>query len=240
MTNESKEKDFNAESKENSEQKKENEHQEKTETKNSEEHNKHEDKHEKTREHNTKKNHHEEHKHNSHKHKKHEDSTINISTTSFYKGISVVLGILLIISIFTSGFGIITAKTVAGTQEKTNNPGIKTGPAETGTLTGNVPNVKFENANIKGEENAPVTIVEWSDFECPFCARFYSQTYNQIIKEYVDTGRANFVFKHFPLGFHAQAQKAAEASECAGEQGMFWEMHDVLFEKGVAGGVAGF
>jgi protein-disulfide isomerase len=94
--------------------------------------------------------------------------------------------------------------------------------------------------NIKGDENAPVTIIEYSDFECPFCARFYSDTLGQIEKEYIETGKANLEFKHFPLGFHSNAQKAAEATECAEEQGKFWEMHDKLFEDGVSGGVSTF
>ncbi len=87
-----------------------------------------------------------------------------------------------------------------------------------------------------GEEDAPVTVIEWSDFECPFCARFYSETLPQIIEEYVEEGDVKFVFKHFPLSFHKNAQKAAEAAECAKDQGAFWEMHDLLFESGVDGG----
>lgn len=98
----------------------------------------------------------------------------------------------------------------------------------------------LEGAQMKGDKNAPVTIIEFSDFECPFCARFYSNTLPQIEDQYIKTGKVKFAYKHFPLSFHAQAQKAGEASECAGDQGKFWEMHDVLFEKGVAGGVASF
>ncbi len=93
---------------------------------------------------------------------------------------------------------------------------------------------------VKGNKDAPVTIVEFSDFECPFCARFYSQTLKQIESQYIKTGKVKLVFRDFPLGFHANAQKAAEAAECAGDQNKFWEMHDILFEKGVVGGVATF
>lgn len=88
-----------------------------------------------------------------------------------------------------------------------------------------------EDARMKGNANAVVTIVEFSDFECPFCGRFYSQTLPSIEQNYVDTGKANFYYMHFPLGGHPQAQSAAEASECAAEQGKFWEMHDILFEN---------
>ena len=93
---------------------------------------------------------------------------------------------------------------------------------------------------IEGDPDAPVTIIEWSDYECPFCARFYSQTLNQIRTQYIETGKAKLVFRDFPLSFHQQAQKAAEAAECAGEQDKYFEMHDLLFEQGVSGGVASF
>lgn len=93
---------------------------------------------------------------------------------------------------------------------------------------------------VKGDKDAPVTIVEFSDYECPFCARFYSQTYQQINDEYIKTGKVKLVFRDFPLNFHPQAQKAAEAAECAGDQGKYYEMHDMLFAKGVSGGVTSF
>ena len=76
--------------------------------------------------------------------------------------------------------------------------------------------------------------------ECPFCARFYEQTLPQLTKEYIDTGKVKLVYRDFPLSFHANAQKAAEASECAHEQGKFWEMHDKLFGSGVVGGTTTF
>jgi len=94
-----------------------------------------------------------------------------------------------------------------------------------------------DDDDVKGDPDAPVTIVEWSDFECPFCARFYSQTLSQIDENYIKTGKVKLIFRDFPLNFHANAQKAAEAAECAGEQDKYWEMHDKLFEDGVKGGV---
>ncbi|MCB9362396.1 DsbA family protein [Candidatus Woesearchaeota archaeon] len=98
----------------------------------------------------------------------------------------------------------------------------------------------FDDDAVKGDPEAPVTIVEWSDFECPFCARFYEQSYKTIVDEYVNTGKVKIIFRDFPLSFHPNAQKAAEAAECAGEQDKFYEMHDKLFESGVSGGVATF
>ncbi len=93
---------------------------------------------------------------------------------------------------------------------------------------------------VKGDKNAPITIVEWSDYECPFCARFFKDTYGQINEQYIKTGKVKLVFRDFPLSFHVQAQKAAEAAECAGDQGKYYEMHDLLFAKGVTGGVPVF
>jgi protein-disulfide isomerase len=98
----------------------------------------------------------------------------------------------------------------------------------------------MDDDHVKGDPNAPVTIVEFSDFECPFCARFYTQTLSQIDEKYIKTGKVKLVYRDFPLNFHPQAQKAAEAAECAGEQGKYFEMHDKLFENGVQGGVPGF
>ncbi|NCN99471.1 hypothetical protein COU62_03155 [Candidatus Pacearchaeota archaeon CG10_big_fil_rev_8_21_14_0_10_35_219] len=88
-----------------------------------------------------------------------------------------------------------------------------------------------DDVYIKGQESAPITIIEFSDFECPFCGKFYSESYGQIVENYVDTGMVKFVYMHFPLSFHPQAMPAANAVECAGEQGMFYEYHNVLFEN---------
>ncbi len=107
--------------------------------------------------------------------------------------------------------------------------------------SGNV-EVSVDDDAFKGNENAPVTIVEFSDYECPFCGRFYSETLSQLESEYINTGKVKFVYRDFPLGFHQNAQKAAEAAECAGEFGNdeYWEMHNKLFEEGVDGGINAF
>lgn len=82
-----------------------------------------------------------------------------------------------------------------------------------------------------GSADAPVVIVEFSDFQCSFCKRFWEQTLPQLKKAYVETGKVRFVYRDFPLAFHQHAQLAAEATECADEQGAYWKMHDYLFEK---------
>jgi protein-disulfide isomerase len=91
--------------------------------------------------------------------------------------------------------------------------------------------VSIDDDESVGDENAPVTIVEFTDYECAFCFRYYEQIYPQIHQKYVETGKVRYVVRDFPIEFHPQAQKAAEAAECAGEQGNYWEMHYMLFEN---------
>jgi protein-disulfide isomerase len=78
----------------------------------------------------------------------------------------------------------------------------------------------------RGPNNAPVTIVEFSDFQCPYCGREYP-VIERLMKEY--DGKVRLVFRHYPLDFHPFAQKAAEAGACAQDQGKFWELHDKMF-----------
>ena len=96
--------------------------------------------------------------------------------------------------------------------------------------------VELGDSYFKGDADAPITIVEFSDYECPFCVRFAEQTLPSIESEYIDTGKVKFHYRDFPLGFHQNAQKAAEAARCAGELGgseAYFEMHDKIFAEGV-------
>jgi predicted DsbA family dithiol-disulfide isomerase len=86
--------------------------------------------------------------------------------------------------------------------------------------------VEIGRAPARGNPKAPVTVVEFSDFQCPYCVRA-RPTVNRVREVYGD--KVRWVFRHFPLDFHAQAEKAGEAAACAGEQGKFWEMHDLLW-----------
>ena len=85
---------------------------------------------------------------------------------------------------------------------------------------------------VLGSSDAPVTIIEFSDFQCPFCARFYSETLPSLKSEYIDTGKAKLVYRDFPIqNIHPNAVAAAVASECAHDQNQYWEFHDILFEN---------
>jgi protein-disulfide isomerase len=89
--------------------------------------------------------------------------------------------------------------------------------------------VKDGDNPILGSEDAPVVMIEFCDFQGPFCKRHFDQVFPLLKEDYIDENKLKFVYRHFPLSFHPQAQIAAEASECADEQGKFWEYHDDLF-----------
>jgi protein-disulfide isomerase len=84
---------------------------------------------------------------------------------------------------------------------------------------------------FRGRKDAPVTIVEFSDYQCPFCRRHNAQTLPQILRDYVDTDKVRYVFVDNPIPSHRYAAKAAEAAHCAGDQGKYWDMHDHLFQN---------
>ena len=82
-----------------------------------------------------------------------------------------------------------------------------------------------------GNKNAKVKVLEFSDYQCPFCYRFFSNTFPQILKDYIATGKIYYSYYNYPLNIHQQAPKAAEAALCAGDQNKYWEYHDLLFEN---------
>lgn len=85
---------------------------------------------------------------------------------------------------------------------------------------------------VLGNANAPVTVIEFSDFQCPFCESFFKNTFPSLKKDYIDTGKVKFYYRQFPLtSIHPNAQEAAEAAECANEQNKFWQYHDMLFQQ---------
>ncbi len=91
-------------------------------------------------------------------------------------------------------------------------------------------NVSVDDDPYIGPEDAPVTIIEFSDFQCPFCKRFRDQTLDSLLAAY--QGKIRFVYRDFPISrIHPYAMKAAEAANCAGDQGKYWEYHDILFQN---------
>ncbi|MEK6917674.1 MAG: DsbA family protein [Nanoarchaeota archaeon] len=160
--------------------------------------------------------------------KNEESGAITIKKDSLWKGAAFVFAALLVVSLFTGGFGL--GKNGAPTT------GAAVAPTPTANPTAPTPSavkVSIDDDAMTGKKDAKVTIVEFSDYQCPFCGRFWTDTLPQIQKNYIDTGKARLVFRDFPLNsIHPFAQKAAEAVECARKQGgdvVYFKMHDKLF-----------
>lgn len=91
--------------------------------------------------------------------------------------------------------------------------------------------VSTDDDAFMGAKNAKVVLVEFSDFQCPFCRRFWKETLPSIKKDFIDTGKIKFVYRDFPLNFHPAALPSAQGSECAREQGKYWQFHDKIFQE---------
>lgn len=103
-----------------------------------------------------------------------------------------------------------------------------------GTAPATTTRATVDNGNLPllGNTNAKITLIEFSDYQCPFCERFFTQTEGQLKKDYVESGKIKFYYRDFPLSqIHPGAQKAAEAARCAGDQNKYWEYHDLLFQN---------
>jgi len=96
--------------------------------------------------------------------------------------------------------------------------------------------VSVKGSPYLGRKNAPLTLVEFTDYQCPYCKRFYDQTFDELKKAYIDTGKVRFVSRNLPLQFHPYAEGAALAAACAGDQGKanYWKMRDSLFSHSPA------
>jgi protein-disulfide isomerase len=98
--------------------------------------------------------------------------------------------------------------------------------------------VSVAGESFRGDAGASLAIIEYADFECPFCRRFEHDTLPQIRDAYIKTGKVKYFYRDFPLAFHEHSMSAAQVARCAAEQGKFWEMHDSLFEEPAALGTA--
>ena len=119
-----------------------------------------------------------------------------------------------------------------------NNAGTQAAAAQPQQPTKGVASI--DDDPVLGDKNAPITIVEFSDYECPFCKRHFTDTHPQLVKNYIDTGKAKLVFRDFPLSFHdPMATKEAVAANCAKEQGgdkKYFEFHDEIFKRTTSNG----
>lgn len=174
-------------------------------------------------------------------HKSNSEAKIGGTDAHYVVGIAIILAALLVsatvyisLSSLSSTIGNLKLSAApsgwaAGGVQQAAQPNQQAQAAQPQQQQQQAADIKLQGLPYQGAANAKVTVVEYSDFQCPFCKRAYP-TVKQLLSEYGD--RIKFYYKHFPLSFHQNAQKAGEAYECALEQGKQWEYHDVLFEKG--------
>jgi len=143
--------------------------------------------------------------------------------------------ILLGIVILGVVFFVLSGKSPTG--NVVNQPGVQLPSEPTAKII-----VNTKGDPVKGDKDAPVEFVEFTDYECPFCQRHFLQS-GSTIESRVKAGDIKLITKDYPLPFHTQAQRAAESAHCARDQGgdlKYYEMHDLLFSDGVANGEADF
>lgn len=162
-------------------------------------------------------------------------------TTPFIVVISIVVSFVLgslwtKVQMLEKGIGVAAVQNQAGNTAQVGNQPQGNQPsapsAEAKLSEQQAKDILKDAILVSGKDNAKVKIVEFSDFQCPFCARFYKDTLGQIEKEYVQTGKVAYYYRHFPLySIHPNAENAALGAECAKEQGKFRIYHDKIFEN---------
>jgi protein-disulfide isomerase len=104
-------------------------------------------------------------------------------------------------------------------------------PQPTAPVSDKVAMVVAPGWNALGRDDAPVTVVEFADYQCPFCRKFHAETFAELKKNYIDTGKVRYISRDLPLEFHPNAPSAALAARCAGEQHKFWEMRELMVQN---------
>ncbi|MFH0954825.1 MAG: DsbA family protein [Candidatus Micrarchaeota archaeon] len=152
--------------------------------------------------------------------------------------LSIILAALIVSAAVLYGFGNVQTTLKTGlVAQPAANPGTgntapiavaPTAPAPTASADFSA----YTPRLVTGQASAQVVVVEFSDFQCPFCERAYSDAVKGIKQDYVTTGKVQFAYEEFPLeSIHPNARPAAEAAECAAEQNKFWEYHDKLYQN---------
>jgi len=167
---------------------------------------------------------------------KNNENEIVVSRSSFNK---LLFGLIVasVVSAFLGGFlvgsEIVEPEKIVirdGTEVVGSTQSQQSSQLQSGSQT--IPTISMDDDPVKGDPNAPITIIEFSDFQCPFCMKFHATTLPLLEKNYIDTGMVKFVYRDFPIqGIHSNAVSAALASECADDQNLFWEYHDLVFEN---------
>jgi protein-disulfide isomerase len=153
----------------------------------------------------------------------------------FLLGLFAGIAVISFVGMLILGIAFLKADGKMGSGNYVPTAGNPTAPAAPGAV---VDVVVSDDDHIRGPKNAKITILEWSDFQCSFCERFSGDVL-KILADYPNDVRQ--VYRHFPIdSIHPQARLAAEASECAADQGKFWEYHDELFanQTAIVGGAS--
>ncbi|MBI2475002.1 DsbA family protein [Candidatus Uhrbacteria bacterium] len=153
------------------------------------------------------------------------------SKTSFWIGFVTAILVLGTLGFILLGNCVLKGSCSIGSSENNSKVAADTNTDPTVADNGTEPTpeavpVVSDDDHIRGDKNSPITVVEYSDFECPFCGRFHP-TMQQVMTDY--SGKVRWIYRHYPLSFHPDALPAANAAECASEQNKFWEYADKLF-----------
>jgi len=173
--------------------------------------------------------------------------SITISKSSFNK---IIVGVVIAIAVSTFFAGILLGSSfndaeseyltksdmeniITALEKKSDNVQAPTAqPTQAQPSVPSLVQVSLDDDPVKGDPDASITIVEFSDFQCPFCSRWYDQTLSSLEENYIDTGKVKLVYRDLPLSsIHPNARPAHIAAECADEQNKFWDYHDILFES---------
>lgn len=141
---------------------------------------------------------------------------------------------IMVAAVLICGAIIFAALYRPGSSPSAGTAGANVGAAGTGTPTTTIASLMTlgPRDSILGNQNAPITIVEYGDYQCPFCARYFSQIQPTIVSQYIDTGKAKMVFRDFPF-LGPESVAAANAAQCAEDQGKLWAYHDALYSAKV-------
>jgi len=156
------------------------------------------------------------------------EEQISINKTTYKKLIYTLIGLGLILS-FLVGYQVGNFDSSIPTIEASLDSQIQNSQASP-SPTNSLVQISFDDDPILGDKNAPITIVEFGDYQCPFCKRFHQETLPELKSNHIDKGIVNLVWMDFPLeSIHQNAVATSIAGECAEEQGYFWELHDRMF-----------
>ncbi len=159
----------------------------------------------------------------------------------FERALYIVAGSIIVFALIIGGSIIYAAKKIIAPRIQASQQST----ALTSQLTAAAPEptgpikASLDNDPVMGSKDAPVTVIEFADYECPFCKQSFQTLLPQLKRDYIDTGKVKFVYRDFPLDFHENARKEAEAAECARDQGgdsTYFKYHDQIFIKTTSNG----